>query len=85
MPDSLEITEPAIFADDTSLTATGETPAEIQNKPAKEGNPERFDMVKCKQTNVKRRKTEYMLIGSTKRLKQIKNDPIIEIKDHVIR
>ena len=26
-----------------------------------------------------------MLIGSTKRLKQIKNDPVIKIKDHVIR
>ena len=30
-------------------------------------------------------KTEDMLIGSTKRLKQIKNDSVIKIKDYVIR
>ena len=30
-------------------------------------------------------KTEYMLIGSTKRLTQIKNDPIIKINDHIIK
>ena len=32
MPNSLEIYEPVMFTDNTSLTATGETPAEIQNK-----------------------------------------------------
>ena len=30
------MTEPAMFADDTSLSATGETPAEIQNKLRRE-------------------------------------------------
>ena len=30
-------------------------------------------------------KTEYMLIGSGKRLKQIRNDPIIKIRDHIIK
>ena len=49
-------------------------------------NPERFDMVENKQTlTLYETKTEYMLIGSTKRLKQIENDPVIKIEDHVIR
>ena len=30
-------------------------------------------------------KTEYMLIGSGKRLRQIRNDPIIKIRDHIIK
>ena len=36
LPNSLEITEPAMFADDASLTATAQTSAEIQNKPRRE-------------------------------------------------
>ena len=32
MPNSLEITEPAVFADDASLTATGESSSEIDYK-----------------------------------------------------
>jgi hypothetical protein len=32
LPNSLEITEPAVFADDASLTATGESSSEIDYK-----------------------------------------------------
>ena len=73
-----------MFADDTSLTATGETPAEIQNKLRREiQNVSTW--LSANKLTLNEEKTEYMLIGSKKRLKQIKNDPIIKIKDHVIR
>ena len=84
LPDSLEITEPAMFADDTNLTVTGETSAEIQNKL--EGEIQ--NVLKWLRTNkltLNEKKTEYMLIGSAKRLKQIQNDLIIKINDHVIK
>ena len=84
LPNSLEITEPAMFTDDTSLTATGETPAEIQNKLRREIQNV-SSWLSANYLTLNEEKTEYMLIGSTKRLKQIKNDPIIKIKDHVIR
>ena len=84
LPDSLEITEPAMFADDTNLTGAEETSAEIQNKL--EGEIQ--NVLKWLRTNkltLNEKKTEYMLIGSAKRLKQIQNDLIIKINDHVIK
>ena len=71
LPNSLEIAEPAMFDDDTSLTATGETPAEIQNKLRREiQNVSTW--LSANKLTLNEEKTEYMPIGSAKRLKQIK-------------
>ena len=75
---------PRIKADDSSLTATGETPAEIQNK-LRRGIQNVSTWLSANKITLNETKTEYMLIGSIKRSKQIKNDPVIKIKDHVIR
>ena len=73
-----------MFADDTSLTTTGENPAEIHNELRREiQNVSTW--LSANKLTLNEEKTKYVLIGSTKRLKQIKNDPIIKIKDHVIR
>ena len=72
LPNSLEMTESAVFADDTSLTATGETPAEIQNKLRREIQNV-WTWLSANKLTLNEEKTKYMLIGSTKRLKQIKN------------
>ena len=84
LPNSLEITEPAMFADDTSLTATGESSVEIEYKSGVEIQNVKTWLDANKLT-LNNSKTEYMLIGSVKRLKQIKNDPIIKIRDHKIK
>ena len=39
----------------------------------------------AKKSTLNEEKTEYMLIGSGKRLRQIRNDPIIKIRDHIIK
>ncbi|CAB4006755.1 Hypothetical predicted protein, partial [Paramuricea clavata] len=84
LPNSLEITEPAMFADDTSLTATGESSFEIEYKLGGEIQNVKTWLDANKLT-LNEEKTEYMLIGSGKRLKQIRNDPIIKIRDHIIK
>ena len=84
LPNSLEITEPAMFADDTSLTATGESSFEIEYKLGVEIQNVKTWLDANKLT-LNEEKTEYMLIGSGKRLKQIRNDPIIKIRDHIIK
>ena len=71
MPNSLEITEPAMFADDTSFTATRETPAEIQNKLRREiQNVSTW--LSANKLTLNEEKSKYMPIGSAKRLKQTK-------------
>ncbi|CAB3985200.1 Hypothetical predicted protein [Paramuricea clavata] len=84
LPNSLEITEPAMFADDTSLTATGESSFEIEYKLGVEIQNVKTWLDANKLT-LNEEKPEYMLIGSGKRLKQIRNDPIIKIRDHIIK
>ena len=84
LPKSLEITEPAMFADDASLTATGESSFEIEYKLGVEIQNVKTWLDANKLT-LNKEKTEYMLIGSGKRLKQIRNDPIIKIRDHIIK
>ena len=84
LPNSLEITEPAMFADDTSLTATGKSSFEIEYKLGVEIQNVKTWLDANKLT-LNEEKTEYMLIGSGKRLKQIRNDPIIKIRDHIIK
>ena len=78
------MTEPIMFADDTSLTATGQTVSEIEYKLG-------IDIVNVKtwldanKLTLNKGKTEYMLIGSRKRLEQLESEPVIKIGDHAIK
>jgi hypothetical protein len=72
LPNSLEITEPAMIADDTSLTATGESSFEIEYKLGVVIQNVKTWLDANKLT-LNEEKNEYMLIGSGKRLKQIRN------------
>ena len=73
-----------MFADDTSLTATGESSFEIEYKLGVSIQNVKIWLDANKLT-INEEKTEYMLIGSGKRLEQIRNDPIIKIRDHIIK
>ena len=84
LPNSLEIAEPAMFADNTSLTVTGESSLEIEYKLGMEIKNVKT-WLDANKLSLNETKTEYMLIGSTKRLKQIKDDPVIRINDHIIK
>ncbi len=71
-----------MFADDTSLTPTAESSFEIEYKLGVEIQNVKTWLDANKLT-LNEEKTEYMLIGSGKRLRQIRNDPIIKIRDHI--
>ena len=71
-------------ADDTSLTPTGESSFEIEYKLGVEIQNFKTWLDANKLT-LNEEKTEYMLIGYGKRLRQIRNDPIIKIRDHIIK
>ena len=60
LPDSLEITEPAMFADDTNLTVTGETSAEIKNK-LEEEIQKVLKWLRTNKLTLNEKKTEHML------------------------
>ena len=72
-----------MFADDTSLTVTGEYSLEIEYKLGMEIKNVKT-WVDANKLSLNETKTEYMLIGLNKGLKQIKNDPIMRIDDDII-
>ena len=62
LPNCLECTTPRMFADDTNLTAVGETLEEIRERTG-------VDMAACKQTHSKILEKLTVLIGSRHKIK----------------
>lgn len=78
MPNCLDSSEPALFADNTNLPVSGATTCEIEEKLETDlNNVHRWLLANKLTLNVQ--KTEYMLIGSRKRLSQIDTEPILSM------
>lgn len=78
LPNCLESSAPALFADDTNLSVSGTTTSEIEDKLEMDLNNVHCWLLANKLTlNVK--KTEYMLIGSRQKLSKVNSDPILRI------
>ena len=78
LPNCLDSSVPALFADDTNLTASDASASEIQEILEAELNKVHMWLLANKLTlNVK--KTEYMLIGSRQKLSQLSADPILSL------
>ena len=83
-PNCHDSSVPALFADDTNLTANGSTTCEIQEKLENDLNNVHMWLLANKLTlNVI--KTEYMLIGSRQRQSQINTEPILSIGSEGIK
>ena len=84
LPNCLGSSVPALFADDTNLTASGASASEIQDILEIELNKVHTWLLANKLTlNVK--KTEYILIGSRQRLSQVSADPILSMGSEGIK
>ena len=84
LPNCLDSSVPALFADDTNLTTSGSTASEIQDNLEIELNKVHTWLLANKLTlNVD--KTEYMLIGSRQRLSQVISDPILSMGSEGIK
>ena len=84
LPNCLDSSVPALFADDTNLTASGASASEIQDILEIELNKVHTWLLANKLTlNIK--KTEYVLIGSRQRLSQASADPILSMGSEGIK
>ena len=84
LPRCLDSSVPALFADDTNLTVIGVTATEIQDNLEIELNKVHMWLLANKLT-INAKNTEFMLIGSRKRLSQIIADPILSIGSESIK
>ena len=84
MPNCLERTKARLFADDTTLTATGLNTDEVQTKL-------NYDLVnvnqwlKVNKLTLNEEKTEFMIIGSRQRVPSFDQGPLIKLGDKVIK
>ena len=84
LPNCLDFFVPALFADDTNLTARGASASEIQDILEIELNKVHTWLLANKLTlNVK--KIEYMLMGFRQRLSQVSADPILSMGSEGIK
>ena len=84
LPNCLDFFVPALFADDTNLTASGASASEIQDILEIELNKIHTWLLANKLTlNVK--KIEYMLMGFRQRLSQVSADPILSMGSEGIK
>ena len=84
LPMCLEYTQASMFADDTNLTCTGRTPAEIEHKlNADLSNVN--DWLEANRLTLNTGKTEFMLIASKRKLNQFRTDIRIHINGSIIK
>ena len=78
LPNCLSFSNASLFADDTNLTTSGISVEVVQSRLNEDlEKVHRWLLAKKLTLNIK--KTEYMLIGSRQRLKDIQIDPIITL------
>ena len=84
LPMCLEYTQASMFADDTNLSCTGRTPAEIEHKlNADLSNVN--DWLEANRLTLNTGKTEFMLITSKRKLNQFRTDIRIHINGSIIK
>ena len=84
LPNCLKHTTPRMFADDTSLTAAGETLNEIE-KRANEDLKNVRNWLSANKLNLNIAKTEYVLIGSRYRINSLDVQPSINIDKQSVK
>lgn len=84
LPNCLDSSVPALFADDTNLSISGATTCEIEEKLEIDLNNVHQWLLVNKLT-LNEKKTEYMLIGSGQRLSQINAEPSLTIGSESIK
>ncbi len=84
LPNCLETTKANLFADDTSLSCEGFSPYEIETKLNKDiENVHRWLTANKLSLNMK--KSEFMIIGSRRRLASIENSPVLTLGGNNIK
>ena len=84
LPNCLEHTAPGMYADDTQITATAETVDELENLLNKD--IENLNIwLNANRLAANGTKTEFIIIASNYRLKQLLGDPKIRMNQEVIR
>ncbi|CAB3994109.1 RNA-directed DNA polymerase from mobile element jockey [Paramuricea clavata] len=84
LPMCLEYTQASMFADDTNLSCTGRTPAEIEHKlNADLSNVN--DWLEANRLTLNTDKTEFMIIASKRKLNQFRTDIRIHINGSIIK
>lgn len=79
LPNSLKVSKPTLFADDTNLTCEGQNSSEIETKLNEElGNVHQW--LTANKLTLNDKKTEFMLIGSRSRLASIENSPVLTLE-----
>ena len=84
LPNCLKHTTPRMFADDTSLTAAGETLSEVE-KRANEDLRNVHNWLSANKLNLNIAKTEYVLIGSRHRINSLNIQPSINIDKQSVK
>ena len=84
LPNCLKHTTPRMFADDTSLTATGETLSEVE-KRANEDLRNVRNWLSANKLNLNIAKTEYVLIGLRHRINSLDIQPSINIDKQSVK
>ena len=84
MPNCLETTNARLFADDTTLLATGLNTVEVEAKL----NHDLLNVdqwLKANKLTLNEGKTEFMIIGSRQRVPSFEQGPLIKLGDKVIK
>ena len=84
LPNCLKHTTPRMFADDTSLTAAGETLSEVE-KRTNEDLRNVHNWLSANKLNLNIAKTEYVLIGSRHRINSLDIQPSINIDKQSVK
>ena len=83
LPNCLDLSIPSMYADDTQITAAAETVADLENVLNKD--MENLNIwLSTNRLSANASKTEFMIIASNYRLKQLVSDPKIKINKEVI-
>ena len=84
LPNCLETTKANLFADDTSLSCEGFSPYEIETKLNKDiENVHRW--LTANKLSLNMEKSEFMIIGSRRRLASIENSPVLTLGGNNIK
>ncbi|CAB3997753.1 Hypothetical predicted protein [Paramuricea clavata] len=84
LPMCLEYTQASMFADDTNLSCTGRTPAEIEHKLNADLSSVN-DWLEANRLTLNTDKKEFMLIASKRKLNQFRTDIRIHINGSIIK
>ena len=84
LPTCLKLTSASMFADDTNLTASGNTITELHNKLNYNDLENIHQWLLSNKLTLNTSKTEYMMVGSSQKLGKGEDDTHIKLGDNKI-